>query len=61
MQARETIMLGIERAYSIMMPRLDTMANTCNPSYFGDRDQENCSTKPTWTKKLLWRQRSREL
>jgi hypothetical protein len=51
MQARETIMLGIERAYSIMMPRLDTMANTCNPSYFGDRDQENCSTKPTWTKK----------
>jgi hypothetical protein len=24
------------------------MAHACNPSYSGDRDQEDCSLKPAW-------------
>jgi hypothetical protein len=24
------------------------MAHICNPSYSGGRDQEDCSSKPTW-------------
>jgi hypothetical protein len=27
-----------------------TMAHTCNPSYSGGRDQEDCGSKPAWAK-----------
>jgi hypothetical protein len=30
-----------------------SVAHTCNPSFLGDRDQEDHSSKPTWEKSLL--------
>jgi hypothetical protein len=31
-------------------PESDTVAHTCNPSYFGGRDWENNSSRPVWAK-----------
>jgi hypothetical protein len=28
------------------------VAHACNPSYSGDRDQEDCGSRPAWAKSL---------
>jgi hypothetical protein len=32
----------------VLMANQVRVAHTCNPSYSGDRDQENCGSKPAW-------------
>jgi hypothetical protein len=29
-----------------------SMAHTCNPTYLGGRDQEDCVLKPTWVNRF---------
>jgi hypothetical protein len=29
------------------------VAHACNPSYSGDRDQEDCSSKPAWANSFV--------
>jgi hypothetical protein len=32
--------------------KLGAVAHTCNPSYLGGGDQQDCGLRPTWTKKF---------